>query len=129
MASGMFSRGKDRTVSEAAETVEDQIAELRDQISTLAKLVTQDVADGAEDARDRFSMFRRKARENARHARAEATDGLDELIANGEDILAELTARYKDTGREVRRTVKEHPFATLGAAAVAGFVIAAILRR
>ena len=129
MASGMFSRGKDRTVSEAAETVEDQIAELRDQISTLAKLVAQDVADGAEDARDRFSMFRRKARENARHARAEATDGLDELIANGEDILAELTARYRDTGRDVRPNDKDQPIATLGAAADAGFVIAAILRR
>ncbi len=125
MASGMFSRGKDRTVSETAATIEDQIAELRDQISSLAKLVAQDVADGTESARDRFSMFRR----NARKAGSDASDSLEELIASGEEILAELTARYKDTGREVRRTVKDHPFATLGAAALAGFVIAAILRR
>ncbi|MDF1633564.1 hypothetical protein [Mycoplana sp. MJR14] len=125
MASGMFSRGKDRTVSETAATIEDQIAELRDQISSLAKLVAQDVADGTESARDRFSMFRR----NARQAGSDASDSLEELIASGEEILAELTARYKDTGREVRRTVKDHPFATLGAAALAGFVIAAILRR
>ncbi len=125
MASGMFSRGKDRTVSETAATIEDQIAELRDQISSLAKLVAQDVADGTESARDRFSMFRR----NARQAGSDASDSLEELIASGEEILAELTARSKDTGREVRRTVKDHPFATLGAAALAGFVIAAILRR
>lgn len=125
MASGMFSRGKDRTASEAATTIEDQIAELRDQISSLTKLVAQDVADGTESARERFSMFRRTARQ----AGSDATDSLEELIASGEEILAELSARYKDTGREVRRTVKEHPFATLGAAALAGFVIAAILRR
>lgn len=129
MASGMFSRGKDRTVSDAAETMEDQIAELRDQISTLAKLVARDVSDGADDVRGRFTMFRKNAQQAGAEATGRATDTLEDLIAGGEDILAELTTRYRDTGREVRRTVKEHPFATLGAAALAGFVIAAILRR
>lgn len=122
MASGMFSRGKDRTVSEAAEGVEEQIAELRNQIAELARLVARDVAEGADEARGRFSMFRKRARD-------EASADLDELIASGEEILAELSEKYRGADREVRRTVREHPFATLGAAALAGFVIASILRR
>lgn len=125
MASGVFSRGKDRTVSETAESIEDQIAELREQISALAKAVARDVSEGADDARGRFSAFRRRAED----ARDDAAADLDELIATGEEILAELSGKYRDAGREVRRTVREHPLATLGAAALAGFVIAAILRR
>lgn len=125
MSSGMFSRGKDRTTSETAESIEDQIAELRDQISALAKAVARDVSDGADDARSRFSAFRKRAVD----ARDDAEANLEELVASGEEILAELSEKYRDAGREMRRTVREHPLAMLGAAALAGFVIAAILRR
>ena len=121
MASGVFSRGKDR-ISETAETVEEQIADLRDQISELARVVARDVSDSAGS---QLSMFRSKARQ----ARENAPADLEELIASGEEILAELTDRYRQTGREMRRTVREHPVATLGAAAIVGFVIAAFLRR
>lgn len=50
-------------------------------------------------------------------------------MESGEQMLSDLRGRYADTEREVRRTIREHPLATLGTAAVIGLIAAALLRR
>ncbi|CAN7393671.1 hypothetical protein [Pararhizobium sp. LjRoot238] len=113
MATGLFSGSSARKRFVDA-PVEDQINELRDEIASLASLLSQ-----------RGSDVRTKAQDAREHTEA----SLHDLIENGEQLLAELRSRYALTEKQVRHTVREHPVATLGAAAALGLLIAALIRR
>lgn len=117
MATGLFSgsSAKKRFVDAP---IEDQINELRDEIASLAKLLSQRGADASKDVRTK-----------AHDAREHAEASLQDLIENGEQLFAELRDRYALTEKQVRHTVREHPVATLGAAAALGLLIAALIRR
>lgn len=98
--------------------VDDQLSEIRDDIAKLAHLLSK---RGSEASRD--------ARAKAHDARDHVQDGLGDLMESGEQLLADLRRRYASTETQVRDTVREHPLATLGAAAAVGLLIAAMLRR
>jgi ElaB/YqjD/DUF883 family membrane-anchored ribosome-binding protein len=121
MANGLFS-SRSKTLRsglrEEAEAVEERIAELRAEIAALAGSL-------AGDAR----KARGKAGAAADDLKERAESDLQDMIAAGEDILASLQQRYRQSGKEIRRSVHEHPLAALGLAAAAGFVIAALMRR
>ena len=127
MATALFSRnGKGRrAVREEAETVEAQLAQLRDDIASLAKIVSRDASSGVETVKGRVRGVRGKAS----RIQGDAESHMHDLIAAGEEALSDLGERYRQSGREVRRTVREHPVATIGTALAAGFVLAALLRR
>ena len=127
MATALFSRnGKGRrVVREEAETVEAQLAQLRDDIASLAKIVSRDASSGVETVKGRVRGVRGKAA----RIQGDAESHMHDLIAAGEEALSDLGERYRQSGREVRRTVRKHPVATLGTALAAGFVLAALLRR
>lgn len=127
MATALFSRnGKGRrVVREEAETVEAQLAQLRDDIASLAKIVSRDASSGVETVKGRVRGVRGKAS----RIQGDAESHMHDLIAAGEEALSDLGERYRQSGREVRRTVREHPVATIGTALAAGFVLAALLRR
>ena len=127
MATALFSRnGKGRrVVREEAETVEAQLAQLRDDIASLAKIVSREASSGVETVKGRVRGVRGKAA----RIQGDAESHMHDLIAAGEEALSDLGERYRQSGREVRRTVREHPVATIGTALAAGFVLAALLRR
>lgn len=127
MATALFSRnGKGRrAVRDEAETVEEQLARLRDDIASLAKIVARDASEGVDGLKDRL----RGARDEAGTIESDAEARLHDLVVAGEEALADIGARYRRSSREVRRTVRQHPVATLGTAIAAGFVLAALLRR
>ena len=70
-----------------------------------------------------------EASEAAQDLKSRAENDIRDMIAAGEDMLAELQGRYQDSGRKARQAVQDHPLTTLGIAAVAGFALAALLRR
>lgn len=117
MAHGLFS-SREKTIRQGAEAVEDQIAELRAEIAALAGILSRDARKAG-----------RKAGAAAGDLKERAESDIGEMIAAGEDILASLQERYELSGRRVRKAVHEHPLATVGIAAAAGFVLAALLRR
>jgi ElaB/YqjD/DUF883 family membrane-anchored ribosome-binding protein len=127
MATALFSRNSKgrRVVREEAETVEAQLAQLRDDIASLAKIVSRDASSGVETVKGRVRGVRGKAA----RIQGDAESHMHDLIAAGEEALSDLGERYRQSGREVRRTVREHPVATIGTALAAGFVLAALLRR
>ncbi|MEZ2220056.1 hypothetical protein [Rhizobium sp. RCC_161_2] len=92
-------------------SIEEQIANLRSEIAAFAKIVGESSAKQGETMR----------------ARAET--GLEDLTARGEELLRELQHGYAKSSREVRRTVQQHPVATIGAAAAFGLAIALLLSR
>ncbi len=112
------SKSKRNGIARAVEPIEDQVEQIRTDIASLAKLLTE-----------RGSETTRSLKESTKDVRAKAEDGLHDLVKSGEDLLSELRERYGDTGKQVRKTVREHPVATLGAAAAVGLLIAALLRR
>ncbi|OJF94342.1 DUF883 family protein [Pararhizobium antarcticum] len=119
MATGLFSssRAKKRNAFLNA-PVEDQISEIRSDIAALTKLLSKRGTEASTDVRAR-----------AHDARDQAEAGLHDLLSNGEQLLSELRARYASTEKQVRHTVREHPVATLGAAALVGIFVAALMRR
>lgn len=132
MATGLFSsRSKSlrNGLHDEAQAVEDQIAELRDEIAALARLLANDASDGASGIRKKARAVKAQASDAAHGLKDRAETDIRDMIAAGEDILAEFQARTQDTGRRARKAVKEHPLATLGVAAAAGFLLAALLRR
>ncbi|URK87225.1 hypothetical protein LP421_26775 [Rhizobium sp. RCAM05350] len=129
MATGLFSSAKKRNGSVLDAPIEDQISEIRDEIASLAKLLSQRGADASTDMRSRASEASKDVRERARDARDHAEAGLQDLLENGEALFAELRSRYSVTEKQVRRTVRQHPVATLGAAAALGLLVAALIRR
>ncbi|MFC3075403.1 glycine zipper domain-containing protein [Shinella pollutisoli] len=125
MANGLFS-SRSKTLRsglrEEAQAVEEQIAELRAEIAALAGSL-------AGDARKARRKAGAAAQDLAGDLKERAESDLHDMIAAGEDILASLQDRYRQSGKEIRRSVHEHPLAALGLAAAAGFVIAALMRR
>ncbi|WP_428425837.1 hypothetical protein [Pararhizobium sp.] len=129
MATGLFSGAKKRNGSLLDAPIEDQISEIRDEIASLAKLLSQRGADASKDVRARASEASKDVRERAHDARDSAEAGLQDLLENGEALFAELRSRYSVTEKQVRQTVRQHPVATLGAAAALGLLVAALIRR
>lgn len=129
MATGLFSGAKKRNGSLLDAPIEDQISEIRDEIASLAKLLSQRGADASKDVRARASEASKDVRERAYDARDSAEAGLQDLLENGEALFAELRSRYSVTEKQVRQTVRQHPVATLGAAAALGLLVAALIRR
>jgi len=117
MATGLFSGSSARKRFVDA-PVEDQINELRDEIASLASLLSQRGSEASKDVRTK-----------AQDAREHTEASLHDLIENGEQLFAELRSRYALTEKQMRHTVREHPVATLGAAAALGLLIAALIRR
>ena len=128
-ATGLFSSAKKRNGSLLDAPIEDQISEIRDDIASLAKLLSKRGADASKDVRARASEASKDVRSRAYDVRDQAESGLQDLLENGEALIAELRSRYSSTEKQVRQTVRQHPIATLGAAAAVGILVAALLRR
>lgn len=132
MANGLFSSRKKSLrdgLDDEAQAIEDQIAELREEIATLARVFASDAASGANGIRKKARAVKSEASDAAHGLKDRAEHDLRDMISAGEDILADFQARYQDSSRKARKAVHDHPLATLGIAAAAGFVIAALLRR
>ncbi|GMB80257.1 DUF883 family protein [Shinella zoogloeoides] len=132
MATGMFS-SRSKTLKnglkDEAQAVEDQITELREEIASLARLLATDASKGAGNIRKRARAAKAGMSDAAEGLKDRAEGDFRDMMAAGEDILSELQSRYQDSGRMARKAVKEHPLTTLGVAAAAGFLLAALLRR
>ena len=132
MATGLFS-SRSKTLRnglhEEAQAVEDQIAELREEIAALARVLAKDASSGAGNLRKKARAAKAEVSDAAHDLKDRAETDIRDMIAAGEDILADLQTRYQDSGRKARQAVHDHPLATLGIAAAAGFVLAALLRR
>lgn len=132
MATGLFS-SRSKTLRnglhEEAQAVEDQIAELREEIASLARVLTKDASSGAGSIRKKARAAKAEMSDAAHGLKDRAETDIRDMISAGEDILAELQTRYQESGRKARKAVHDHPLATLGIAAVAGFILAALLRR
>jgi len=132
MANGMFSsRSKNLRdgLKEDAQAVEDQIADLREEIASLARVLADDASSRAGSIRKKARAAKAGVSDAAHGLKDRAESDVRDMIAAGEDILAEVQARYQDSGRKARKAVQDHPLTTLGVAAAAGFVLAALLRR
>ncbi|MDE1996074.1 MAG: DUF883 family protein [Rhizobiaceae bacterium] len=92
-------------------SIEDQIETLRGEIAAFAKMIGENGAKQSQTVR----------------ARAESS--FEDLAARGEDLLHEIQRGYARGSREMRRTVRQHPVATLGAAAAFGVAFALLLSR
>ena len=91
--------------------IEDQIAQLRDEITALASLVRRSAASQRHKLRDR------------------ADTGFEELISRSENLLRDLQDGSIRGAREMRETVRRHPGATIATAAAVGLVLALLARR
>lgn len=132
MATGLFSsRSKSlrNGLHDEAQAVEDQIAELREEIASLARVLASDASSGASGIRKKARAVKAQASDAAHGIKDRAESDIHDMIAAGEEILADFQARYQDSGRKARKAVHDHPLATLGVAAAAGFLLAALLRR
>jgi ElaB/YqjD/DUF883 family membrane-anchored ribosome-binding protein len=92
-------------------SIEDQIETLRNEIAAFAKMIGE---NGLKQSQT---------------VRARAESGFDDLAARGEDLMREIQHGYAKGSREMRRTVRQHPVATLGAAAAFGVAFALLLSR
>ena len=132
MATGLFSsrsRSLRSGLHDEAQAVEEQIAELREEIASLARALASDASSGAGGIRKKARAVKAQASGAAHDLKDRAEGDIRDLIAAGEEILADFQDRYRDSGHRARKAVKDHPLATLGIAAAAGFFIAALLRR
>ncbi|NLS15413.1 DUF883 family protein [Rhizobium sp. P40RR-XXII] len=92
-------------------SIEQQIESLREEVAAFAKLVSDNSA------------------KQSRKLRASAESGFDDLTVRGEELLRDLQRGYARGSREMRRTVRQHPVATIGAAAAFGLAVALLLSR
>lgn len=119
MANGLFSSSsRKRNSSSLTASVDDQLSEIRDDIAALSSLLSKRGAQASKDVRAK-----------AHDMRDHAETGLGDLRDQGELLLAELRDRYSVVERQVRHGVREHPVATIGAAAAIGLLLAVMLRR
>ncbi|MDO9414972.1 glycine zipper domain-containing protein [Pararhizobium sp.] len=119
MANGLFSSNTKKKANEALNfSLEEQIEQIRSDISSLAKVLS-----------DRGAETSKEVKARARDARDTAEAGFSDLLANSEDLIADLRSRYASTEKQIRDNVREHPLATIGIAAAAGILLAALLRR
>ena len=133
MANGLFSTRNKKSLRDGlqdnAQAVEDQIAELRDEIAALARVLANDATSGASGIRKKARAVKADVSDDAHDLKGRAETDIRDMIAAGEDLLADFQDRYRDSGRKARKAVQDNPLATLGIAAAAGFVLAALLRR
>ena len=99
------------SLQEVEASIEDQIESLREEVAAFAKLIGESGARHGEKLR------------------ASAESNFDDLTARGEELLRDLQRGYVKGSREVRRTVRQHPVATIGAAAAFGLAVALLLSR
>ncbi|MFT4002760.1 MAG: hypothetical protein QM684_21200 [Rhizobium sp.] len=92
-------------------SIEDQIESLREEVAAFAKLIGENSA------------------KHGKKLRATAESSYDDLAVRGEELLRDLQRGYTRSSREVRRTVRQHPVATVGAAAAFGLAVALLLSR
>ncbi|MGG6896886.1 MULTISPECIES: glycine zipper domain-containing protein [Rhizobium] len=92
-------------------SIEEQIESLREEVAAFAKLISDSSA------------------KQSKRLRAGAETRLDDLTVRGEELLHDLQRGYARGSREVRRTVRQHPVATIGAAAAFGLAVALLLSR
>ncbi|MDQ0321369.1 ElaB/YqjD/DUF883 family membrane-anchored ribosome-binding protein [Pararhizobium capsulatum DSM 1112] len=118
MATGLFSSSAKKRNGAFLNSVDDQLSEIRDDIATLSNLLSKRGAQASKDVRTK-----------AGDIRGHAETGLDDLREQGELLLSELRDRYAVAERQVRQGVREHPVATIGAAAAVGVLLAIMLRR
>ncbi|MCA1443890.1 hypothetical protein I6F07_27515 [Ensifer sp. IC4062] len=120
MATGLFSSSstRKRNGGSSETPIEDQLQEIRADIAALVGLLGERGAAVSQDAKTKV-----------KGARDRAEADLETLLASGEQLLSDLRDRYSGTERELRRAVREHPIATLSAAAAIGLAVAALLRR
>lgn len=117
MATGLFS-GSSAKKRFVETPIEDQISELRHELASLGKMLSK-----------RGSQASGEVKSRAVDARDHAEAGLHDLLENSEQLLSDLRDRFAVTERQVRHTVREHPVATLGAAAAVGLLIAVLISR
>lgn len=132
MATGLFSARKKNLrngLQDEAQAVEDQIAELRDEIAALARVLASDASSGAGGIRKKARAVKAEVSDAAHDIKGRAETDIRDMIAAGEDILADFQNRYRDSGRKARKAVQDNPLTTLSIAAAAGFLLAALLRR
>ncbi|MDM9622588.1 hypothetical protein [Rhizobium sp. S96] len=104
-------RNGNGTLHSIESTIEDQIESLRDEIAVLTQALGK------------------SSRRQGEKVRYQAAAGYDELVGRSEDLLRELQDGYLRGTKEMRNTVRKHPIATVGAAAVFGLVVALLARR
>ncbi|NLR96919.1 DUF883 family protein [Rhizobium sp. P38BS-XIX] len=92
-------------------SIEDQIESLRDEVAAFASLISENSA------------------KQGKKLRASAESSFEDLAVRGEELLQELQRGYARGSREVRKTVRQHPVATVGAAAAFGLAVALLLSR
>lgn len=102
---------KSGTLDSIEETLEDQVEALKAELASLSK------------------NLRERGRDQGRRTRRKAEAGVDDLIQSGEEILGELRDLYGRGEAQVRSTVRQHPLATIGAAAALALVVALLARR
>ncbi|WP_275784271.1 DUF883 family protein [Pararhizobium gei] len=117
MAAGLFS-GSSAKKRFAETPIEDQVAELRHELASIGKMLSRRSAQASGEVKAR-----------AHDVRDQAEASLSDLLENSEQILSDLRDRFAVTERQVRTTVREHPVATLGAAAAFGLLIAVLISR
>ncbi len=119
MATGLFSNSaKKRDGAFLKASVENQLSEIRDDIAALSTILSKRGAQASKDVRAK-----------AHDIRDHAETGFGELRDQSEVLLADLRDRYSVLERQVRHGVREHPVATIGAAAAIGLLLAVMLRR
>ncbi len=114
MAPSIFSssrKNRDSTIERVEETVEEQLGHLRAELAALTSLIQK-----SGDAK-------------GRRLKAQTEEGLEELLQASEELYNELRDGYERGTRELKRTVRQHPLATIGAAAAFGLVLALLARR
>ncbi|NRG17948.1 DUF883 family protein [Rhizobiales bacterium] len=108
------SQAKKTTDGESGPTVADveaQIRKVRAEIATLAETIS---AVGSSKAGE---------------LRGEAERRAAQLAGKGEDMVAGLEQELADLERSLKKTVREKPFISLGAALLAGVMAGLLLRR
>ena len=114
MAPSFFSssrKNRDGTIERVEETVEEQLGHLRAELAALTNLI------------------QKSGEAKGRKLKAQTEDSLEELLEASEELYNELRDGYARGTRELKRTVRQHPLATIGAAAAFGLVLALLARR
>jgi len=93
-----------------------------DDIAERAARIREDLAALSEAIAGAGSVKTGVAREAAEHK-------IDELLKNGEQVVADLSKQYARAEQQVSTTVREKPLQSLGVAVAAGFLAAILLRR
>lgn len=114
MAPSIFSstrRNRNGTAERVVESVEEQLEQLRSELAALG------------------SLIQKTGSAKGRKLKAQTEESFEELLESSEELFNELRDGYMRGTRELKRTVRRHPLATIGAAAAFGLVLALLARR